>query len=248
MGRLDADHITAQQAHKVGQDREQGQGEDCGVQARRHQFAHGISAERAHGVNLLADQHGADLRGNAGAVSPRHHQRRQHRSQLPDHGQGYGLTHHADLPEGLERPISLQRQHCPRENARQQDDGQRAETDGVHLKQGVHNVAGRGEEGADRIRKEVYKVLDGQHRTFGETLAQNVCLVGRQSNRQHLAPEVSIAVPRTRCKNANEMLPTRESNQCADLKSSDVDRPLTPGTRAKRRRANVRRMDIKARW
>ena len=49
---------------------------------RRDQLAHGVCAERAHGVYLLRDDHRAQLGRDGRGDAPRHHQPREHRPQL----------------------------------------------------------------------------------------------------------------------------------------------------------------------
>src|SRR6202012_256111 len=55
----DCDERAAGDAAGVGHDGEEEEHEDSGNQARRDELAHGVGAERAHGVDLLGDLHGA---------------------------------------------------------------------------------------------------------------------------------------------------------------------------------------------
>ena len=56
------------------------------IQARRDQLLNRVGAERAHGVDLLGDFHGAEFAGDAGGIAAGHHQRRQHRAQFAHQG------------------------------------------------------------------------------------------------------------------------------------------------------------------
>ena len=57
----DADQSAAGDADGVGDDGEEEEHEDRGVEARGDQLAYGVGSEGAHGVDLLGDLHGADL-------------------------------------------------------------------------------------------------------------------------------------------------------------------------------------------
>ena len=48
---------------------------------------HRIGRQRLHGINLLGDPHGAQLRGDGRADAAGHHERGEHRAQLPHDGQ-----------------------------------------------------------------------------------------------------------------------------------------------------------------
>ena len=61
------------------------------ISARRDQFLHRIRAQRAHGVDLLGDLHGAEFAGDAGGVAAGHHDGGEHRPEFADQGEGNDL-------------------------------------------------------------------------------------------------------------------------------------------------------------
>ena len=73
-------HITADHAHKIGDDGKQRQHDTGGDHARRHQLLNRVRPESAHGVDLLGDAHGAKFAGDSRRISSRHQQRREHRT------------------------------------------------------------------------------------------------------------------------------------------------------------------------
>ena len=116
-----------------------------GDHARRHQLLNRIGAQRAHGVDLLGDLHGAEFAGDAGCVAAGHQKRGQHRAQLAHQGNGDNV---ADLIHGAilrQRARHLHGDDDAAEKPDQNHDGKTADADDVHLEQDVALVMGRTE-------------------------------------------------------------------------------------------------------
>ena len=130
---LNGDDAAAQDAHEVGDDRQDRRHQHAGNHARHHQLADGIGAERAQRVDLIGHDHRAELGGDARSDAPGQHQRRQHRPELFHHRRADEPADDGPRAELIERQPALQREHGAGENARQQHDGQRADADGLEL-------------------------------------------------------------------------------------------------------------------
>ncbi len=98
----DGDERTAGDAGGVGDDGEEEEHEDGGDEAWRDELADGIGAERAHGVDLLGDLHGAELGGHAGCVAAGDHEAGEDGAELLDHGERDEAAGHVDGAELLE--------------------------------------------------------------------------------------------------------------------------------------------------
>src|SRR5690348_3121701 len=59
--RVKAHEKTTQHSEQIGENREKRKSDDCGEKAGGDQFAHRISPQSPHGINLLADNHGPNL-------------------------------------------------------------------------------------------------------------------------------------------------------------------------------------------
>ena len=166
----DADQGAAGDADSVGDDGEEEEHEDGGVEARGDELADGVGSEGAHGVDLLGDLHGADLGGHTGGVAAGDHEAGEHRAELLDHGERDKVAGQADGAERLERGGRLQGENAAGKEAGQDDDGHGADADGVHLGVDVGPIAGAGEEIRDRAPGQDGVVLDGGNRLLGEDL------------------------------------------------------------------------------
>ncbi len=166
----DGDERAAGDAAGVGDGGEEEEHADGGDEAGRDELAHGVGAESAHGVDLLGDLHGAELGGHAGGVAAGDHEAGEDGAELLDHGERDETAGHVDGAELLERGGGLEREYAAGEEAGEDDDGQRAEADVVHLGEGVGDVAGRREDGGDGVPGEQGVLLHRGDDAFGECL------------------------------------------------------------------------------
>src|SRR5580704_3231427 len=133
-------HEAADQSHEVGHDGEQRKHDAGGDHARGHKFLDRIGAQRAHGVNLFGHFHGPEFASDAGCVAPRHQQRRQYRAKLANQRDGDDLPYLARGPVLIQRAGHLHGDDEAAEKADQEDDGQAADADNIHLDDHVVEV------------------------------------------------------------------------------------------------------------
>ena len=143
-----------------------------GDQARRHQFLDGVGAQRAHGVDLLGHFHRAEFAGDAGGVAPRHHERRQHRSQFAHQGERNQRPGLADLPVLRQRARHLQGHHGAAEESGHAHDRQAAHPDRVHLQDDVVAVVGLAEDVPEGPSGEEEEILNRELRALSEDRAR----------------------------------------------------------------------------
>ena len=163
----DGDEGTAAGAAGVRDDGEEEEHEDRRDDAWGDELADGVGSEGAHGVDLLGDLHGAKLGGHAGGVTTRDHEASEYGAELLDHGERDEAAGHVDGAEFFQRDSGLEGQHAAGEEAGENDDGQGADADGVHLGEGVGDVSGLGKEIADSPSGEQGVFLDGGNDALG---------------------------------------------------------------------------------
>ena len=110
------------------------------------QFAAGVGAHGAHGVDLLGDQHGAEFGGDAGGAAAGDEQAGDGRAEFADEREGNDIAGEGNLAEALKLRAGLQHHDRADEKSGEKDDGKRADADVVHLVESVLAVAGRSEE------------------------------------------------------------------------------------------------------
>src|ERR1035441_4334833 len=82
----DGDQAAAGDAAGVGNDGEKEEHGDGGSDARGDEFAQGVHAQGAHGVDLLGDHHRSEFAGHRRGVTAADHDAGEYRTQLADHG------------------------------------------------------------------------------------------------------------------------------------------------------------------
>ena len=121
----------------------------AGNHARHHQLANRIGAERPQRVDLIGDDHRAELGGDARSDAAGEHQRRQHRPELFHHRGADEPADDRPRAELVERQAALQREHGAGEDAGQQHDRERSDADGLELLDDVVEI----ERAAERVAR-----------------------------------------------------------------------------------------------
>src|SRR5216117_2539937 len=151
---LDADEVASEDADRVedrGHERER---HETGQDGGRDEIADRVQRHDRERVDLLGDAHDADLGRECRPRASRHHERRQHRAELPDEGERDGGPEVRLGPEADEREIHLEAEHHAREPAGQQDDQQRSVPDVVDPVDERPEFERRGQERPERLRQE----------------------------------------------------------------------------------------------
>ena len=116
---------------------------------------HGRDGHRAQRVHLLGHGHGAELRRDARADAPSHHERGQDGPELADEGEGNDPADEELSAEGGQRIRGLQGQDHAREEGGDPGDRDGLDPDLVHLPQEFGAVEGPGDAGDDRLAGEL---------------------------------------------------------------------------------------------
>src|ERR1017187_8962944 len=146
---VDGHQGPAGDAKSVRDDGEEEEHEDGGHDARSDQLANRIGAQGAHGVELLGNLHGADLRSHAGGVAAGDHEASEDGAEFLDHGERDQRASHGDGAELGQRGGRLEREDASGEEAGEDDDGHGTDADGVHLGEDIGPVVGRGKDVRD---------------------------------------------------------------------------------------------------
>ena len=99
-----------------------GQGDHARHQGRHHEVSHRVQRHDGQRVDLLGDPHDADLGGERRAGAAGHHERGQHRAQLPDERDGHQRADEGLGADPLQHQHSLEPEHHSGERAGQEDD------------------------------------------------------------------------------------------------------------------------------
>ena len=91
------DDESAENTHKIRDDRQQGQNHRGREHARGHQLLNGIRSQGPHRIDLLCHLHRSQFTRDTGGVAAGHHQRSQHGSQFADQSDRYNLSCFSDL-------------------------------------------------------------------------------------------------------------------------------------------------------
>ena len=124
-------------------------------------------------------QIGVDFGRNHAA---RYHERSQNRTQLTNQRQGNEIPKLIDGAVRRQRGIGLQRQHAARKKSGQDNDGQRTDTDPVHLLDGLRNVAGTPNNPTSSPRRQQGHVLQFEQspgRDVHSRISKRVCGLGK---------------------------------------------------------------------
>ena len=138
-GELGREH-AGQDAREVRHAHEHGGDDDPGQQAGRGQRGHGVAAEGIEGVDLLRDLHRPDLGGDARSDAANQDEGRHHRPQLQHHARGHHAAQDVEGYGARELIAALLSRHHPRQDARDDGQGQALDADLMRL----------GDDGAER--------------------------------------------------------------------------------------------------
>ena len=108
----DRNRGAAQDAECVSHNREEEEHGNAGEDARRNELAHRINTQSTHGVDLLGDDHGAQLAGHRRRVAACNHDAGEHGAQFTDHGEADKLTGDRRSAKLCESGCRLQGKHA----------------------------------------------------------------------------------------------------------------------------------------
>jgi hypothetical protein len=160
------DEESAAETDKIRDYGEQREHEHSGDDAGRDQFADGIGAEGAHGVDLLGDDHRTQFRGDAGSVAAGDEQGGDGGTELADQGEGYGIAGESGFAELFELRRGLQHHHSADEKAGENNNRQRTDADEVHLLESVEPIARGGGEIGERAEGKLRVLLHAENLAF----------------------------------------------------------------------------------
>jgi len=163
------DHAS-EEADKHGDGGEKRKGDEGGEHAGSDELAAGVGAHGAHGVNLFRDLHGAEFGSNAGGAAAGDKEAGDGGAEFADEREGDDVAGEGGLAETLELGARLENHDRADEKTGEEDDGERADANVVHLLKGVLNVAGAGGEVGDGVIREFRVVLDFEDAGFGQVL------------------------------------------------------------------------------
>ena len=131
-------------------------------------FFVGISAQSAHGIDLLGHGHRAQFAGHSGRVAAGDHQPGDDRPQFSDHADRNQLGDKSEGTEARQRAGAVQGQHGAGEAAGQDHDRQGTDADQVGLLNHVGDVQGPPEKIGQRLAREQGVVLQRLDLLLGE--------------------------------------------------------------------------------
>jgi hypothetical protein len=163
------DH-AAKEPDKDGNGGEKRKGDQGGEDAGSDEFAAGVGAHGAHGVDLLGDEHGAEFGGDARGAAAGDQKTGDRGAEFANEGEADDVSGEGGLAEAYELGARLEDHDRANEKPGKEDDGERANADVVHLLKGVLNVAGAASEIGDGVVGENGVVLDFEDASFGKVL------------------------------------------------------------------------------
>ena len=161
---------AAEKADKIGEAGEERLHENGGEDARRDEFAAGVGAHGAHGVDLLGDEHGAEFGGDARSAAAGDEDAGEGGAEFADESDGDDVAGERRLAEARELRAGLQNHDDADEKAGEKDDGERADADVVHLIEKILEVVRAAKKIGEGLGGEVgigLNVGDEVHRAIG---------------------------------------------------------------------------------
>jgi len=163
------DH-AADEADKDGDGGEERKGDEGGEDAGSDELAAGVGAHGAHGVHLFGDEHGAQFGSDTGGAAAGDEEAGNGGAEFANEGEGDDVAGERGLAETLELSAGLENHDGADEKTGEEDDGERADADVVHLIESVLDVAGTGSEIGDGAERQFGVVLNFEDAGFGEVL------------------------------------------------------------------------------
>ncbi len=168
--REDAGDHAAEESDEDGDGGEKRDGDERGENAGSDEFAAWVRAHSAHGVNLFGDEHGAEFGGNAGGAASGDKETGDGRAKLADESDGNDVACKRGLAKAFELSAGLQNHDGADKEAGEKNDGKRANTDVVHLVEGVLTIAWFGSQVGKSVEGEFGVVLNLEDSVFGNVL------------------------------------------------------------------------------
>ena len=156
------DGESAEQAGADPQGGEDRHHQDGGDQARRHEFADGVDAEGADGVDLIGDDHGAELGGHGGGVASGDEQRGEDGAEFTEKSERDGVCGEGSFAEAAKLARGIEDDDAPDAGERNENDAKRSYADDVHLLDEVGEIAIGGEGAFNGAEDEEEVVLNGE--------------------------------------------------------------------------------------
>src|ERR1700723_630866 len=160
------DGESAEQAGADAECSEDRHHHDGGDEARSHQFADGVDAEGADGVDLIGDDHGAELGGHGGGVAAGDEKRGEDGAEFAEKSERDGVGGEGSFAEAAELAGGVEDDDASDAGERNENDAERADADDVHLLDEVGEIAIGGESAFDRAEDEEEIILNGECALF----------------------------------------------------------------------------------
>jgi hypothetical protein len=139
---------------------------DGGDEARSHEFADGVDAEGADGVDLIGDDHGAEFGGHGGGVAAGDEKRGEDGAKFAEKSERDGVGGERCFAEAAELAGGVEDDDASDARERNENDAERADANDVHLLDEVGEIAIGGEGAFDRAEDEEEIILNGECALF----------------------------------------------------------------------------------
>ena len=156
------DGESAEQAGADPQGGEDRHHQDGGDQARRHEFADGVDAEGADRVDLIGDDHRAELGGHGGGVASGDEKRGEDGAEFTEKSERHSVGGEGRFAEAAKLARGIEDDDAPDAGERNENDAKRSYADDVHLLDEVGEVAISGEGAFNGAEDEEEIVLNGE--------------------------------------------------------------------------------------
>ena len=156
-------------AEQAGADAESGEDrhhQDSCDQARSHEFADGVDAEGADGVDLIGDDHGTEFGGHGGGVAACDEKRGEDGAEFAEKCERDGVGSERCFAEAAELSGGVEYDDASDAGEGDENDAERADADDVHLVDEVGEIAVGSEGAFDRAEDEEEIVLDDEGSLF----------------------------------------------------------------------------------
>jgi hypothetical protein len=168
-GNVECELCDGESADEAGADAESGQDrhdEDGGDEARSHEFADGVDAEGADGVDLIGDDHRSEFGGHGGGVAAGDEECGEDGAEFAEESERDGVGGEGGFAEAAKLAGSVEDDDASDAGERDENDAERADADDVHLFDQVGKITIGGERAFDRAEDEEEIVLNDECSLF----------------------------------------------------------------------------------
>jgi hypothetical protein len=168
--RKDAGNHAAEESDENGDGSQQGNRHKRRDHTGSDEFAARVGAHGAHGVDLFSDDHRAEFRGDTGRAAASNKEAGDGRAKFADERERNDIAGERGLAKAYELGPRLENHDGTDKETGEKNDGERADTDVVHLIESVLNIARLAGEIGEGAVREFGIVLDSEDGLFGNVL------------------------------------------------------------------------------